>query len=85
MEIDIDSVETINSDIFKGFKTAYETIRTNEDIELENIEYEQYNGRIAETMATTFLRRNGLLVQKFGIENTLGNSLSYETSDIFRG
>lgn len=75
--IDIDSAETINSDIFKGFKAAYETIKTDEDVELENIEYEQYNGRIAETMAATFLKRNGLLVQRFGIENTLGNSLSF--------
>ena len=75
--IDIDNAETVSSKIFKDFKSAYEFVKTDENIELEYIEYERYNGRIAETMAEVFLKRNGLLVQRFGIENTLGNSLSF--------
>ena len=75
--LDIDNAEAVSSKIFKDFKSAYEFVKTDENIELEYIEYERYNGRIAETMAEVFLKRNGLLVQKFGIENTLGNSLSF--------
>lgn len=75
--VDINNAETVNQEIFKNFKAAYEFVKTSENIELESIEYERYNGRIAETMAEVFLKRNGLLVQKFGIENTLGNSLSF--------
>jgi len=36
---------------------------------------ESYNGRIAESLCEVFFRNNGYLVQKFGIENVLGNTL----------
>lgn len=41
------------------------------------IEYEHYDGRIAETLAEVFLKRNDLVVQRFGAESLLGNSISF--------
>lgn len=38
-------------------------------------EYEHYNGRLAEAMAEVFFNKNGLMVQRYGVEHTMGNAL----------
>jgi len=40
-----------------------------------NKQKESYNGRLAESLCEVFFKNNGYLVQKFGIENVLGNTL----------
>lgn len=37
--------------------------------------YDHYNGRLAEAMAEVFFNKNGLMIQRYGVEHTMGNAL----------
>lgn len=71
-----DDIESIPGKRYVGFDKAFETLRFNASVK-ESIDYENYDGRIAETLAEVFFKKNGLVVQKFGTEAILGNSLSF--------
>lgn len=40
-----------------------------------NTNYNDYNGRISETIIETFIKKTGFLVQKFGVENQFGTGI----------
>lgn len=71
-----DDIEGIKGDRYIGFERAFETIRYDAKLQ-SSADYENYDGRIAETLAEVFLNKNELVVQKFGAENVLGNSISF--------
>lgn len=61
---------------YEGFRGAFEKLRF-EELKRSRTEYEHYDGRVAETLAEVFLKRNDLIVQKFGAESLLGNSINF--------
>jgi hypothetical protein len=69
-----DNLETIKGERYKNITSsineAYKELKNN-----TNKKMESYNGRLAESFCEVFFRNNGYLVQKFGIENVLGNTL----------
>jgi len=70
-----DNLETIKEgkyykDITIEALNAYKKLKSK-----SNKQKESYNGRLAESLCEVFFRNNGYLVQKFGIENVLGNTL----------
>jgi len=71
-----DDIEGIKGGRYIGFAKAFETIRYDAKLQ-SSVDYENYDGRIAETLAEVFLSKNELVVQKFGAENVLGNSISF--------
>jgi len=71
-----DDIEGIKGSRYIGFQKAFETIRYDANLQ-SSVDYENYDGRIAETLAEVFLNKNELVVQKFGAENILGNSISF--------
>lgn len=72
-----DDIEGIPGNRYVGFSKAYEKVRFENFKKSARIEYEHYDGRVAETLAEVFLKRNDLVVQKFGAESLLGNSISF--------
>lgn len=72
-----DDIEGIPGKRYIGFCEAYEKVKFENFKKSARIEYEHYDGRIAETLAEVFLKRNDLVVQKFGAESLLGNSISF--------
>ncbi len=69
-----DNLETISKERYKNITIsvlkAYKKLKYK-----TNKQRESYNGRLAESLCEVFFRNNGYLVQKFGIENVLGNTL----------
>jgi hypothetical protein len=69
-----DELEKIKDERYKNITTtaleAYSELKYQ-----SNKKRESYNGRLAESLCEVFFRNNGYLVQKFGIENVLGNTL----------
>lgn len=72
-----DDIEGIPGQRYVGFSQAFEKIRFENHKKTAKAEYEHYDGRIAETLAEVFLKRNDLIVQRFGAESLLGNSISF--------
>ena len=72
-----DDIEGIPGKRYVGFKEAFEKIKFENFKKSARIEYEHYDGRVAETLAEVFLKRNDLVVQRFGAESILGNSISF--------
>ena len=72
-----DDIEGIPGKRYVGFCDAYEKVKFENFKKSARIEYEHYDGRIAETLAEVFLKRNDLVVQRFGAESLLGNSISF--------
>ena len=69
-----DDLEAIKDERYKNITmTIFEAY--NELKNQSNKKRESYNGRIAESLCEVFFSNNGYLVQKFGIENILGNTL----------
>ena len=69
-----DDLEKIKDEKYKNItNTAIEAF--NDLKHQNNKKRESYNGRLAESLCEVFFRNNGYLVQKFGIENVLGNTL----------
>jgi hypothetical protein len=69
-----DNLEIVKDERYKNITIAvieaYKKLKYN-----LNKQRESYNGRLAESLCEVFFRNNGYLVQKFGIENVLGNTL----------
>lgn len=72
-----DDIENIPGKKYIGFNAAFEKIRYSKLQHKNRAEYENYDGRIAETLTEVFLKRNDLIVQQFGAESLLGNSLAF--------
>ena len=69
-----DELETIKDERYKNITTT--TIAAYNELKKQNNKKrESYNGRLAESLCEVFFKNNGYLVQKFGIENVLGNTL----------
>ena len=69
-----DELEKIKDERYKNITTT--TLEAYNELKHQNNKKrESYNGRLAESLCEVFFRNNGYLVQKFGIENVLGNTL----------
>lgn len=74
---DIDGIS--KSTLYDGFLRAYkELMKSGDFIEANNdlAAYENYNGRLAETLCEIYLKKHQLIVQRYGVEHLFGNSLS---------
>jgi len=69
-----DELEKIKDERYKNITTT--TLEAYYELKHKsNKKRESYNARIAESLCEVFFRNNGYLVQKFGVENILGNTL----------
>ncbi len=69
-----DNLEVISKERYKNITSCVLSAFRKLKMKL-NKQKESYNGRLAESLCEVFFRNNGYLVQKFGIENVLGNTL----------
>lgn len=78
-----DDIENIPGNLYRGFSSSFDAVRFEKHTSTNNATYENYDGRVAETLAEVFLKRNALVVQKFGAEAILGNALSFMQKSSF--
>jgi len=75
-----DDIDGIGSrELYKGFLEGYETLMKSGEFlqhSHDRAMYENYNGRLAESVCEVYLKKHQLIVQRHGVEHLLGNSLA---------